>query len=78
MLYLEHEFSVFSNFASLFKERLLIITEIYLSSTYLHINEGIKGSQALTKYILKNIGIFFSPFMRFSHYAVFPRKLKMH
>ena len=24
-----------------------IITEIYLSSTYLHINEGIKGSQAL-------------------------------
>ena len=47
-----------------------------LSSTYLHINEGIKGSQALMDN--KNIGIFFSPFMRFSHYAVFARKQKTH
>ena len=28
--------------------------------------------------ILKNLGDFFSPYMRFSQYAVFPRKLKTH
>ena len=31
-----------------------------------------------TQNILINLGNFFSPFMLFSHYAVFPRKLKTH
>ena len=43
-------------------------------------NEGIKGSQALmdNKTYLKKYRDFFSPFMRFSHYAVFARKQKTH
>ena len=28
--------------------------------------------------IFKNLGDFFSPYMRFLQYAVFPRKLKTH
>ena len=63
-----------------FAHDMTLSVSIYLSSTYLHINEAIKGSQALmdNKIYLKKYRDFFSSFMRFSHYAVFPRKLKTH
>ena len=59
-------------------QKSILVVEVY--NSYLHINEGIKGSWGIngSQNILKIYMDFFSPYMQFSHYAVFLRKQKTH